>query len=79
MKSTGSQLKRVPEKKRRDTAWTDFCRILICGVGCFLVATAATHYFDEGSELTLVIVVGAIGLGAIGLGVFASAKDVESW
>lgn len=67
------------QKQQRTTGWTDFCRIILCGLGCFFVGAAVTGYLEEERRWPLsgMIVVVIIGLVFVGVGVFAKPKTVE--
>ena len=67
------------KKKQRPTGWTDFCRIILCGSGCFFIGAGVIGYLDEERDWPLsgMIVSVVIGLGFVGVGAFAKPKTVE--
>ena len=70
---------RPEQKKQRATAWTDFCRLLLCGVGCFFIAVSTIGFLDEERPwpLTAMLFCVAMGLVLMGVGIFAKPKVAE--
>jgi hypothetical protein len=66
-------------RKQRATAWTDFCRLILSGLGCFFIGTGIIHYLDEEQPWSLGVVIFfvAFGLLLICIGAFAKPKTAE--
>jgi len=65
-----------PMTKAPATLWTEFCRFLLCGVGCFSLCAAAGGVLED-YPLTGLIIGALIGLVFIAVGLFANPGTVE--
>lgn len=65
-----------PRKQGRATVWTDFCRLVLCGVGCISIYLGVTGYLDEEKRWSLGAMIFCVGLGLvfIAVGTFAKPK-----
>jgi hypothetical protein len=66
-------------KKQRATAWIDFCRLILCGLGCFFIGTGATRHIDEERPWSLGVVIFFVVFGLLlaGIGIFAKPRTAK--
>ena len=66
-------------KEQRPTTWTDFCRLILCGLGCFFIGLGATRHFDEERPWSLGVVIFfvVLGLALAGIGIFAKPRTAR--
>ena len=66
-------------RKQKPSAWTEFCRLILCGLGGFFIAIGLAGYFDEQQHrpLWLVIFFVVFGLLLVGIGAFAKPKSAQ--
>jgi len=72
-------MSRQPQtKKQRATAWTDLCRLILCGVGAASIAISTIGFLDEDRpwDLAAMLFCVTFGVVLIGIGVFAKPKTV---
>ena len=68
---------RKRESRWKDSGWTLFCRLFLCGTGIFFIGYGVYDYIKHGHYLSALIGLILIGVLFICVVIFTSAKTCE--